>query len=115
MQKNCPQAYNYHKSWQACENAGWALLASGPVVCLAVGLSMLACCSSGDARLTGFSFVVIGAAMTVTAIPLAACGNVYKNRVDEVYNTYCSERKYAYNLELKLNASQNGLGLALGI
>ena len=112
LQKTCPQAYNFRKSWQACENAGWSLLATGPVVCLVMGLTMWACCKTNDGVLTGFSFVVIGGAMTLTSIPLVACGNVYKKRVDEVFNTYCG-RPQAFQPELKLTSGANGLGLAI--
>ena len=121
LQQNCPSAYNYYKTCSNIETAGWVLLPTGTVMCLVMGLSMLACATEyysgsyyynyamGDA---GLSFLIIGAVTAGLSVPLIACGNVYKKRVDQVFNTQCGNRNVA-DLRLNLISNNNGLGLAL--
>ena len=114
LSKNCIEAFDYYNKWDVTEKTGWSFLAIGPVLCLPVGLTMFAFGYRPGLGISGVVFMAVGAAMTVVSVPLIACGNVNKKQVNEVYNTYCSNKYNAFNnIELKLNASQNGLGLAL--
>ena len=115
LQQNCPVAYNYHKKWVNCENAGWSLLAVGSALCLGVGVGVYMHGRTNyfdSAILTGTIFMCVGGAMMSGSIPLIACGNVFKKRTDRVFNQYCGQPQ-AFQPELHLQASENGLGLAL--
>ena len=108
LQQNCPIAYNYHKKWQGCEIAGWTLLGAGSVLCFAVGFTVL----YEIREVPGYALIAAGAGIMAGSIPLIACGNVYKKRTAEVFNANCG-RPQAFQPELHLQASENGLGLAL--
>lgn len=112
LQKTCPQAYNYRRSWQSCEVGGWCLFGIGLGLSLGVGLGCFLAEPTYTAYRIGIAFMAAGGAMTIGSIPMIACGNVYKKRVDEVFNTYCV-RPQAFQPELKLTSGVNGLGLAL--
>ena len=117
LQKTCPQAYNYRRSWQSCEVGGWCLFGIGIGFTLGIGLGCYGQYEFGRGGTsamfyTGIAFMAAGGAMTIGSIPMIACGNVYKKRVDEVFNTYCG-RPQAFQPELKLTSGANGLGLAL--
>lgn len=111
LQQNCPRAYNYRKSMQDCEIAGWVLLGSGTVLFTA-GIIYSFVTNSSNWKAVTYGICSAGGCMMVGSVPLIACGNVYKKRVDEVYNTYCG-RQQAFQPELRLTSSPNGLGLAL--
>ena len=107
LAQTCPIAYNYYKTWENVEIAGWTLMANGLAV-LIIGAALI-----DTDELTSICMMIPGAALALSSVPLVACGNVYKKRVDQVYNVRCGNTNMASNLELKLNASSNGLGLAL--
>lgn len=107
LAQTCPIAYNYYKTWDNVEIAGWSLMGSGLAV-LIIGAALI-----DTDELTSICMMIPGVALAVSSVPLVACGNVYKKRVDQVYNVRCGNTNMASNLELKLNASSNGLGLAL--
>ena len=117
LNKNCPQAYDYYRKWNNCEVAGWSLFGIGIALAVGIGtpcfLSYVLEPKEGSARATaGVAFMAAGGAMTMASIPLIACGNVYKRRVNQVYNSYCG-RQQAFQPELRLTSGSNGLGLAL--
>lgn len=116
LQQNCPIAYNYHKKWVACETAGWSLFGIGIAFAGVIGAGCLGWYADKgykqDVLFVGTAFASAGAALVAGSIPMIACGNVYKKRVDQVFNTYCS-RPQAFHPELKLTSGANGLGLAL--
>ena len=107
LAQTCPIAYNYYKTWDNVEIAGWSLMGSGLAI-LIIGAALI-----DTDELTSICMMIPGVALAVSSVPLVACGNVYKKRVDQVYNVRCGSSQMASNLELKLNASSNGLGLAL--
>ena len=107
LAQTCPIAYNYYKTWENVEIAGWSLMGSGLAV-LIIGAALI-----DTDEIASLCMMVPGVALSLSSVPLVACGNVYKKRVDQVYNVRCGNTNMASNLELKLNASSNGLGLAL--
>lgn len=117
LQKTCPRAYNFRKSWQACETTGWCFFGIGIGFTLGIGLGCYGQYEFGRGGssamyYTGIAFMAAGGAMVLGSIPMIACGNVLKKRVDEVFNQYCG-RQQAFQPELKLTSGANGLGLAI--
>ena len=112
LQKNCPQAYTFYKNQKNMEIAGWSLLGAGIPVCLVVGVTALCCSYDDDGAIAGCFFIALGGSMTLASVPMIACGNINKKRVDEVYNLNCS-RRMSYKPELKMTSGQNGLGFAI--
>lgn len=121
LRQTCPSAYNYYNTWKNVETAGYCLLGIGAGMMIGLGVG---CGQSVDWSyvypnteryrwyMTGVSFLIIGGAVMVGSIPMIACGNVYKKRVDEVYNVQCARNKMAFDPKLKLYAGENGLGFA---
>lgn len=105
LQNNCPKAYKWHKTWHNCEIAGWCLLGVGGALVLACGLGAI------DEGSVAYGCIP-GIAILAGSVPLVACGNIYKKRTHMVFNQYCAQSQ-AFQAELKLTASPNGLGLAL--
>lgn len=74
---------------------------------------------SAEATLgAGIGFVCIGPITSVlVGIPMIIAGNVQKKNAHKVYNTWCGykelEEQETSRLELRLQTSDNGLGLAL--
>lgn len=112
LQQNCPQAYTFYKNQKNMEIAGWSLLGAGIPVCLVVGLTSLFCSSSYEGEIAGCVFIGLGGGMMLASVPMIACGNINKKRVDEVYNLNCT-RRISYKPELKMTSGQNGLGFAI--
>ncbi len=116
LQNNCPQAYTFRRSWQNCEVGGWCLFGIGVAFTLGIGLGCYGGYEWGPAGSaayrTGIAFMAAGGAIVLSSIPMIACGNVFKKRVDEVFNQYCG-RQQAFQPELKLTSGANGLGLAI--
>ena len=116
LQQNCPQAYNFRKSWEACETTGWCFFGIGVAFTLGIGLGCYGGYQWGDARSAslwaGVAFMAAGGTMVLGSVPMIACGNVLKKRVDEVFNQYCGHQQ-AFQPELRLTSGANGLGIAL--
>lgn len=112
LQQSCPHAYSYYKTQKTLETTGYCFLGIGVPVCLVMGVTMMFCAYEYDLFYTGCAFVGIGGGMTLASVPMIACGNINKKRVDEVYNMQCA-RRTAYRPELKLTSGKSGLGFAL--
>ncbi len=121
LQQTCPQAHTYYNTWNNCEVAGWCMLGIGAAMFIGIGVG----CFVGSEdysyhstawytlRNTGIAFWVIGGASMAGSIPLITCGNIFKRRVNQVYNMNCGNNNVACSPELKLTSGANGLGLAL--
>jgi hypothetical protein len=97
-------------------DAGISLSVIGAILCLPVGVTMVTCGYETytsyygytskepmeEVQIPGFCFIGIGGAMALAGIPMATIGGIR-------YNKAKNERP----LELTLNSSKNGLGLAL--
>ena len=89
--------------------AGWWLFGSGLVLALPVGLSTLV-----DDDLTVYMGSVcwaFGGAAFISSIPILCVGYRQKNRVTSLFNNHYNNSEI--RLSLNLQASQNGIGLAL--
>ena len=111
LQQNCPIAYEYHKKWQGCEIAGWTLMGSGIAIFFA-GIAYSFTVKNVDWRPGTYAICTVGGSLIAGSIPLIVCGNVYKKKTAEVFNVNCGQPQ-AFQPELRLQSSSNGLGLAL--
>ena len=120
LQQTCPQAHTYYNTWNNCEVAGWCMLGIGAAMFIGIGVG----CFVGSYEYSygtrysmeaaGIAFWVIGGASMAGSIPLITCGNIFKRRVNQVYNRSCGNNNTAFAPELRLTSGANGLGLALG-
>lgn len=125
IRSNCPEAWNSYQKGTRLWKAGWGLLGAGIGVEFLIGIPMTV---TGYLRfldeenedneqqnkllIAGGSLAIgIGAAMELGSIPLLIVGGIKRNNTYEVYNEQC--RQQQNTLYLSLQASANGLGLAL--
>ena len=115
LAKDCPLASKYFNKWDNMEKTGWSFFTLGPIMMLPLGLTLYLYQYDDPMWISGVFFMSLGGAMTLTSIPLIACGAANKKRVCDVYNTNCweRERQTTTSLRLNINASANGIGLAL--
>lgn len=123
MQKNNRQAYLKYMQGEQLIYAGWGTLAGGALCLVAMGVcadnkgyfknkygydwdDWHAPWSSGWGTLLG-----IGCAAVVTSIPLLCVGHTRQKNAIKMFNEQNSVQEPA--LSLNLQASQNGVGLAL--
>ena len=109
LYQTCPQAYDYWRKNFLMECAGWGLLSGGTIL-LVTG------CILGGGTATGaeayYGLAAAGAACVGAGIPLGAVGNVRRcKKAPEIFNQQCAAR-YS-EVRFNLQASQNGIGLAL--
>lgn len=111
LKENCPKARVYYQKFETMEKVGWSFFAIGPAI-FAAGIIYSYTIKSYDWEPGTYAICSVGGSILLTSIPLIACGNVYKKRVDKFYNTYCGKPQ-AFQPELRLTSGNNGLGLAL--
>lgn len=135
LRKNCPEAYASLMRGKRTYRAGWGLLGTGigltaiGLGCAIAGISQGAYVSEpyynsnwnsintdyyidyNPAFSAGLVLCAFGEAFGIASIPCLIVGGIKKNNAHEVYNTACSQRRTALNLQLQ--TSGNGLGLAL--
>lgn len=97
LKDNCIEAYNKYRHGHAVATAGWILLGVG------VGLDV------------GFSWWLpysgyVGLACELACIPTLIVGYTQMHRSADLFNATCGNKSQAY---WSVNASQNGVGLAL--
>lgn len=123
---NCPEAWQKHIKAKNTIITGWTFLGVGVILCSAWGMLPLADyyvsnqdktyyitkSTSEDWYLTGIVAGSIGAALAFTSIPLLSAGYSIKNNTYKTYNKSCVTTN-TLSLSLNLQASPNGLGLAL--
>ena len=127
LNDNCKEAYDYYRKQQKIEYAGWGLFGAGIVMTFGLGVPMSIIGDSWksgwdrDMFNAGLSFVCIGPISVLVGVPMVIAGNVQKKNAHKVYNTWCgykeleqeTSQRNATPLELRLQSSSNGLGLAL--
>ncbi|MCQ2347236.1 MAG: hypothetical protein MJZ92_04830 [Paludibacteraceae bacterium] len=116
LKNNCPAAYSKYMSGKKLKGAGWGVFSAG-LVMTAGGAAMMGVWEDhhpyGDYTLegAGISLVCIGSiSMAAVSIPLLGVGYHRTNHAHEIFNEQCATPE---KLTLNLQASQNGLGLAL--
>lgn len=97
LKNNCADAYKLYKHGNAVSTAGWILLGVG------VGLDL------GLAWWVPYSGYV-ALACELACIPTLIVGYTQMHRSAEIYNSACIVNSQAY---WSINASQNGIGVAL--
>lgn len=122
IKNNCPAAWNSYNKGKKLWVSGWALLGGGIVIeaigigIYKAGLSSIYSNPRDNSGVilayTGIAEMAIGGVMTVGSIPCLIIGGIKKNNSHEVYNEECI-RQTAYVVEFGLQASHNGLGLAM--
>ncbi|MBQ0088139.1 MAG: hypothetical protein KBT27_02265 [Prevotellaceae bacterium] len=107
LYQTCPVAYDYWRKNFVMECAGWGLLSGGVVLVVAGGA---AAGVSGSGAMIGLA--AVGAAAVCAGVPLGAVGHIRRTeKAVEVFNMQCAAR-YS-EVRFNLQASQNGIGLAL--
>ena len=102
--------------------AGWSLFGAG-LAMFGMGLGLMGSQGYNDFNdklryggyddfKAGFSFVIIGSAVTACSVPILSVGYYKKNNAYKVYNNNCAPKKTTA-VTLNLQSSSDGLGLAL--
>lgn len=114
---SCIPAYKQFKQGEQMALSGWCLLGIGlPTFFVGTGILV-----KGEATLTdndysmiwtGAGVMIAGGVITLTSIPLLSVGYFKKNNAYQLYNEHCAPKKKDA-ISLNLQASGNGLGLAL--
>lgn len=121
LENNCPEAWSSYRKGTQLWKAGWGLLGAGLGVEFLIGVPMTCMGIYGfntdkdntqSVLLTygGAMLIGLGSAMEVGSIPLLVVGGLKRNNAYEVYNETCQPRN---TVSLNLQASANGIGLAL--
>ena len=103
LRRNCPQAYNEYRSGLIMQYCGWSLLGAG-IPLMAVGLWMAI-----DWDDYFWCMAATGIAFTTASVPLLAVGYPRAKKSHQTYNQY----SMGYPITLNMQASKNGVGLAL--
>lgn len=107
LYKNNSRAYvDYMKSRKLIP-AGWWLLGGGIVLAIPLGCGLLDVLWPEELA----AFWAIGGAAVVSSVPILCAGYIKKNRAFSTINNSLDNSEFA--LSLNVQASQNGIGLAL--
>ena len=116
---NCPAAYAKYMSGKKLIGAGWGVFVAG--LAMTAGGGVMLGISETEYKNTrhydmglvdgGIVLTALGPSIIVTtSVPLLGVGYYRKNHAHEIFNRQCATKE---KLTLNLQASQNGLGLAL--
>ena len=103
LRRNCPQAYNEYRSGLLMQYCGCSSFGAG-VPLMAIGLWLAI--DEDDAF---WGMAAAGIAFTTASIPLLAVGYSRAKKSHQTYNQY----SMGYPMTLNIQASKNGIGLAL--
>ena len=103
LRRNCPPAYNEYRSGLIMQYCGWSFLGAG-IPLMAIGLWMAI-----DWDDYFWCMAATGMAFTTVAVPLLAVGYPRAKKSHQTYNQY----SMGYPITLNMQASKNGVGLAL--
>jgi len=105
--EHCPSAYNQYHSGRKFARTGWGLFGGAVGLGVATGLIMGLSSYNNEALICS----AIPDLMLVASIPVLCVGYTRMHRSADTFNTMCAGRQpQAY---WSINASQNGIGLAL--
>ncbi len=107
LYKNNSRAYVDYMKSRKLIHAGWGVLAGGIVFLIPLGVTMYCCFD----EVVGAPFMATGGAAIASSIPILCVGYSKKNRVLSSINDSLDKSEFA--LSLNVQASQNGVGLAL--
>lgn len=122
VQENCQPAYEAFMKGAKLRKTGWQLLASGlpiftaGVVLCGVGVGIGRERNDPQLRdglcISGAILTSVGTGLSIGSIPCLIVGSVKKNNSYEVYNEQCAPKQTA-TLDFSIQASENGIGLAM--
>ena len=108
LQERCLSAYNQYRSGHGLAIGGWSMMGCAAGLAAGVGIAYGLLPNSGIKL--GFLWILPGVA-AVVSIPLVSAGYARMHRSADTFNTMCADKQpQAY---WSINASQNGIGLAL--
>ena len=110
MQKNNRQAYLKYMQSEQLIYAGWGTLGGGTLLWV-TGTIIMVCCDYDLLWACGFPLTFIGSCATIAGIPLLSVGYTRQKNAIKMFNEQNSVQEP--ELSLNLQASQNGIGLAL--
>lgn len=118
IEQNCPEAYKSYQKGNTLFTAGCGMLGAGaglllvgtPLYLVGFNKYLSASNDAGALLVTGAIFTTLGSLSAAGSIPLMVVGGIKRNNSHEVYNEHC---KQADEITFSINASSNGVGLAL--
>lgn len=138
LKKNCPKAYEEYNKGVKLKNAGWVCLGTG-LALMAVGATHRLYLHVQQKKAyelyeesywdddtynhkvvdkvdeyskVSYALMGIGAAVTITSVPLLCIGKTKQKRSVSIYNEQCSSPSIS-PITFNLTAGQNGLGVAM--
>lgn len=129
LKNNCPEAWQRYKSGTALWATGWSLFGVGVAsTCIVAPALITTWFTSGfeigeyylwntetawePGRKAGVIVFGVGLGLLTASAPCIAIGAVKRSTAHNTYNDHCAKQQEP-PLELSLQTSQNGLGLAL--
>ena len=113
---HCVPAYNMYSKGKKTAYAGWLLLSAGVGFDLGNLIGSLIFSSNGYYYNKGSkattAFIVIASALEIASIPTLIVGYKKMHKSAEIFNAQCAHKSQT-QAYWSLNASQNGLGIAL--
>ena len=114
IQKNCPEAWESYNKGNSLLRAGCGMLGGG-IGFLVSGVILTGVGFGIDVKGVGYFGIAamsLGAGLFIPgSIPLIVIGKVKTNNSHEVFNEHCALQNH--NLTFAIQASQNGIGLAM--
>ena len=116
LRNNNPNVYKQYMKGQSTINAGWGVAGAGVAVVATGGIMYILDSYSTGLRLRngewiGIGVMSVGAAITLTSIPLFCVGHKQQKNAINKFNQQNSRQQAP--ITLNLQANQNGIGLAL--
>lgn len=118
LRNNSPEIYIKYMKSQSCIKAGWSIFGVGTsvfatsgIIALLTGLDMLRGTSLHLQEDLFMYTCIAGAALTATSVPLLCVGYKRQKNAINMFNEQNSRQQAP--ITLNLQASQNGIGLAL--
>ena len=111
LRNNNPNVYKQYMKGQSTINVGWGVAGAGVAVVATSGIMFY---FGGYLRIDEFIYIGVmsaGAAITLTSIPILCVGHKRQKNAINMFNEQNSRQQAP--ITLNLQASQNGIGLAL--
>ena len=109
LQENSPAAYKKYTQSKKMITAGWIMLGGG-MAAFGSGMSMM-CFGQGNTYWSGVGILSIGCSIVLSSIITLPIGYYRQNHAYELYNY--EQKKKQPQVSLGVQASENGIGLAL--
>ena len=107
---NCTPAYDIYTKGSVTAFVGWILFAAG--VGMDIGNLIGTLPVGGNADKTTAALAIVASALEIASIPTLIVGYKKMHKSAEIFNAQCSNKSQPQSY-LSINASQNGVGIAL--